>query len=173
MADNRIYLKCNICGKKLYLGKSFLDGFYYENYDKKTLEEKLNEFYDKHTYCNKSYSDGDFDITYEDRDSLKDEKIADLQKENEVLKQQLAEKDTEIEELKDKLKRTEKAMHEEVMEHLEYYNADQKYLRKQVCDAIREKLKKQIIPTAGSWLSYYDIIETNDLLDQIEQGEQV
>ena len=47
----------------------------------------------------------------------------------------------------------------------------EKEIRKQVCDAIREKLKKQIIPTAGSWLSYYDITETNDLLDQIEKGE--
>lgn len=84
------------------------------------------------------------------------------------LKSMIAEKDAQIEELKDKLKRTEKAMHEEVKEHLEYYNADQKQLRKQVCDEIRGKLKTQIIPTAGSWLSYYDITETNDLLDQIE-----
>lgn len=49
----------------------------------------------------------------------------------------------------------------------------EKNIRKQVCDAIKEKLKKQIIPTAGSWLSYYDITETNDLLDQIEGAEQL
>lgn len=48
-----------------------------------------------------------------------------------------AELKLEIEKLKDKLKRTEKAMHEEVMEHLEYYNADQKQLRHEICEEIR------------------------------------
>ena len=44
-------------------------------------------------------------------------------------------------------------------------------IRKQICDELRQKLKKQIIPTAGTWLSYYDVQETNDLIDKIEEGE--
>ena len=44
-------------------------------------------------------------------------------------------------------------------------------IRKQICDELRQKLKKQIIPTAGTWLSYYDVQETNDLIGKIEVGE--
>lgn len=71
MANNRIYLKCNICGKTLFLGKSFLQGYYYVNYDQlkdpgaPSLEDKLNNFYDEHVYCGDSSSDGDFSIEYE------------------------------------------------------------------------------------------------------------
>ena len=71
MANNRIYLKCNACGKTLFLGKSFLNGYTYVNYDRitnpfaKSLETKLNDFYDEHTYCGLSLNDGDFSIEYE------------------------------------------------------------------------------------------------------------
>lgn len=67
MANNRLYLRCNACGKKLFLGKSFLMGYYWENYakDGKHLEDKLNEFYDEHTYCEGGYDDGDFSLEYE------------------------------------------------------------------------------------------------------------
>ena len=91
---------------------------------------------------------------------------ANYDKKDEKLEQQLAEKDKEIEELKDKLKRTEKAMHKEVKEHLEYYNADQKQIRKQVCDEIRDKgLTDQIDGIKGVFISY-------QTLNAIEQGEQ-
>ena len=52
MADNRMYLKCSVCGEELFLGKSFYDGLHYFNYtpEEGTLEEKLNRFYDKHMH---------------------------------------------------------------------------------------------------------------------------
>lgn len=79
MANDRMYLRCRACGDTMYLGKSFLRGFFYENYDRdaKTLDEKLNDFYDKHTYCgcgapencrmcgNNTALDGCFEIVYE------------------------------------------------------------------------------------------------------------
>jgi hypothetical protein len=86
MANNRIYLRCRGCGDVLYMGKSFLEGFYYLSYDGIPLERKLNDFYDEHNYCDKpkhralpvydekafplpedcSVMDGCFDIVYED-----------------------------------------------------------------------------------------------------------
>lgn len=66
MANNRIYLRCKYCGKELFLGKRFCEGYYYKNYNSdKTLEEKLNEFYDEHSFCN-DYTQDCFEINYED-----------------------------------------------------------------------------------------------------------
>ena len=52
MADNRIYMKCSVCGAELFLGKSYYNGAFYTNYspDEGSLEEKLNRFYDKHMH---------------------------------------------------------------------------------------------------------------------------
>ena len=124
----------------------------------------------------------------------------DIEKERKIIKelqQQLAEKDKEIERLNDrldkyisgrlksmlaekdkKIKSLEQQIennHMDYVSELAYYTAEEniKEIRKQVCDAIREKLKKQIITTAGIWLSYYDITEINDSLDKIENGEEV
>lgn len=54
MANNRIYLKCKACGETFYLGKHYGAGWYYDNYypEKGSLEKQLNDFYDKHCYCN-------------------------------------------------------------------------------------------------------------------------
>ena len=86
MANNRIYLKCKICGEKLYLGKSggfgynpfdiFGDGdaYYWQYYptpkgdNHEHLEDNLNEFFYKHNYCacgKKQGGRGDFKIEYE------------------------------------------------------------------------------------------------------------
>jgi len=87
MANNRIYIRCKGCGKTLFLGKTFLDGYYWQNYygEGVHLEDRLNEFFDKHNYCSEpkaeppfSYDeklfpfpdgfdgcDGAFDIVYE------------------------------------------------------------------------------------------------------------
>lgn len=53
MANNRIYIRCNVCGEALYLGKHFRQGFYWENYaaEEVHLEDELNEFFDEHKYC--------------------------------------------------------------------------------------------------------------------------
>ena len=66
MANNRIYLKCNVCGDTLFLGKSFLSGYYWNKYEKEPvhLENRLNEFYENHTWCG-NVCDGDFSIEYE------------------------------------------------------------------------------------------------------------
>lgn len=77
MADDRIYMQCNICGKKLYLGKQFgWQPFYWESYDGRTLEEKLNEFFEEHYHPGQdAYMwNGNFIIVYEsDNDGHKDE----------------------------------------------------------------------------------------------------
>ena len=85
MANNRIYLRCRGCGEVLYLGKSYLGGYYYQNHSGSSLVELLNEFYDAHNYCGRSKvsgntaydekafplpedcdgCDGSFDIVYE------------------------------------------------------------------------------------------------------------
>lgn len=66
MANNRLYLKCNACGGMLFLGKSFAAGFYYHDYENNEnhLEDRLNSFYDKHTWCSDT-GDGDFSLEYE------------------------------------------------------------------------------------------------------------
>lgn len=68
MADDRIYMQCNICGEKLYLGKQFGWGaFFWENYHNKSLEDSLNEFFEKHVHpCeNKCKWNGNYSIVYE------------------------------------------------------------------------------------------------------------
>lgn len=57
MADNRIYLKCSICGGELYLGKSFYHGLSYKNYSPEdgSLEDKLNGFYIEHDHLLDGY----------------------------------------------------------------------------------------------------------------------
>lgn len=78
MADDRIYLKCNICGETLFLGKQFgYSPFFWLNYGKlrgnissPSLEERLNEFYEKHDHEIDEYGDyerwnGNYSIAYE------------------------------------------------------------------------------------------------------------
>ena len=84
MANNRIYLRCKGCGETLFLGKTFLRGYYFDRYGGPPLEDRLNEFYETHNYCDlpkaesKPYDtelfplpegfelcDGAFDIVYE------------------------------------------------------------------------------------------------------------
>ena len=51
MANNRIYLRCRSCGEACYLGKTFMDGYYLEEYDKTPTLDKLNTFYNEHRFC--------------------------------------------------------------------------------------------------------------------------
>jgi hypothetical protein len=75
MANNRLYIRCRACGEVFFVGKSFLAGFYY-GIEGQPLEDKLNAFYDKHTYCCKDpdrcsredehcASDGCYELVYE------------------------------------------------------------------------------------------------------------
>jgi len=87
MADDRIYLHCKICKRVLFLGKRYIGGYYWENYgkqnnmmfdfdplwkpqDERHLEDRLNEFYDTHSYCalgttEDEWAENIFDIVYE------------------------------------------------------------------------------------------------------------
>ena len=75
MANDRIYLQCNICGKKLFLGKQFAWGsFYWENYGKLNgdensppLEDRLNEFFTEHHHPEADVCkwNGNYSIVYE------------------------------------------------------------------------------------------------------------
>lgn len=89
MANNRIYLRCKGCGATLFLGKTFLQGYYWEDYGGGPLQDRLNDFYDTHNYCDcpkaesKPYDeklfpmpvgyegcDGAFDIVYENDEGI-------------------------------------------------------------------------------------------------------
>lgn len=51
MANNRIWIKCKECNDKLFLGKTFGEGYFYRNYSAVSLSDKLNGFFDKHDFC--------------------------------------------------------------------------------------------------------------------------
>lgn len=85
MADNRIYLRCTECKRALFLGKRLFGGYYWSNYGKENnerfkddpswvkqddrhLEDRLNEFYDKHEWCGDSLDH--FEIVYETDDDF-------------------------------------------------------------------------------------------------------
>ena len=75
MADDRVYLQCNICGKKLFLGKQLgWSAFYWQNYglingDKKSpsLEYRLNKFFEDHFHpdADTEHWNGNYSIVYE------------------------------------------------------------------------------------------------------------
>ena len=81
MANNRIFLKCDGCGKTLFLGKRFSAEYYWVNYGKhnnqnnrftigytpqseEPLEERLNQFFEDHALCGDKGFDH-FSIGYE------------------------------------------------------------------------------------------------------------
>ncbi len=65
MAYNRIYLRCRVCGEMFMLAKSYGVGFYREDYNGKDWKVELNNFYDKHTFCQGSTDEGDYVLEYE------------------------------------------------------------------------------------------------------------
>ena len=89
MADDRIYMQCNICGKKLYMGEQFAWGpFYWYNYgeennkrnknnplwvkqDERPFEDHLNEFFSEHHHPDADVCkwNGNFSIVYDEDDN--------------------------------------------------------------------------------------------------------
>ncbi len=65
MADNRIYLKCRACGKTLFLGKRYIDGYWWSDYGGGELKTQLNDFYEEHWMC-RGLGQDIFEIAYED-----------------------------------------------------------------------------------------------------------
>lgn len=87
MANNRMYLRCKGCGACLFLGKTFLSGYYAPRPD--LLGQEIDMFFKDHNYCENpkvdlsvmpydaeafplpddcSGLDGAFDIVYENTD---------------------------------------------------------------------------------------------------------
>ena len=97
MANNRAYMRCRRCGAVLFIGKSYLRGFYYTEGKPGELAEAMNRFYDEHNYCGRpkvsghrdydeeafpmpedcDICDGSFDLVYEDGPSAGFKKGAD------------------------------------------------------------------------------------------------
>ena len=57
MANNRMYLKCSLCGEEFYLAKYYPSTGWYlstaksPNHEKETFGEVFAEFLDKHSPC--------------------------------------------------------------------------------------------------------------------------
>lgn len=74
MANNRLYLTCRGCGETLFLGKHMMDGFYWQDYGGGPLQEQLNEFFDKHIWCNGEPLEC-FDVEYEEEPEWRNKSI--------------------------------------------------------------------------------------------------
>lgn len=48
----------------------------------------------------------------------------------------------------------------------------EKVIRHEICEKIREKLKKCLTPACGTYIVYYEAKNVEDVLDQIERGEE-
>lgn len=78
MANERLYIRCRACGEVFFVGKSLLGGFRY-GFENPQLADKMDAFYDKHTYCckypdrcSREYGefavDGCYELVYETAD---------------------------------------------------------------------------------------------------------
>lgn len=68
MANNRMYLRCKVCGKTYYLAKNFGEAFYLSyDYQYPNAEEfckGLDDFFERHFFCSPS-DGGAFEIEKE------------------------------------------------------------------------------------------------------------
>lgn len=55
MANNRLFLRCRNCGEKIMIGKHMMDTWAY--YDPYELGLKINDFFEKHTWCENGFND--------------------------------------------------------------------------------------------------------------------
>ncbi len=62
MANNRIYIRCNVCGDVRSIAKSFGRGFF----PNENVYEILDDFMTKHRFCKYESIEGDFDLVYEE-----------------------------------------------------------------------------------------------------------
>ena len=60
MANNRLYIRCSTCGKVCAIGKHFMGPWYL--YDE--LEERLQQFFNDHVYCDDYNKFGDSEAAF-------------------------------------------------------------------------------------------------------------
>lgn len=60
MADNRIYLKCKVCGKKVFIAKKFV-GWFLPPY----TQDKTNNEFNEHDECITDFDGEIFELVYE------------------------------------------------------------------------------------------------------------
>lgn len=60
MANNHFFLRCKECGEKFRIAKSNNLGWYVPDCD--DFVEQLNDFFEKHAYCNGSENDGNYEL---------------------------------------------------------------------------------------------------------------
>lgn len=132
--------------------------------------------------ANKVYYDNDFEKWYfEDDEDFENAQVVDNNyiKENQELKQQLAEKDKEIEKLHKALDSQKR--HIDIIEQPFRGRGTKRTgnvildfelsIRKKVCDEIKEKLKMNQYNTCENTAFDVHYDELKEILDQIEQGE--
>lgn len=76
MANNRLYLKCK-CGKKLFLGKHFVGGWYIGDYNEnyaKSFGEVLNKWHEEHLECFYDWFDNPYTIVTENDEDAREHK---------------------------------------------------------------------------------------------------
>jgi len=73
MADNRMYMRCNGCGKLIYLAKR-LGGEYGISMDYAELGKYFESFLQDHAFCS-DQGFGDFDIVYETDENNKGREV--------------------------------------------------------------------------------------------------
>ena len=72
MANNRMYIRCMVCGKICCIGKSMGAGYYFPY---PMMDKKINQFYDDHAFCHdgelfeKLSCDGLFEIVYDHKEN--------------------------------------------------------------------------------------------------------
>lgn len=73
MANNRMYIRCMVCGKTCLIGKSFGTGYAVPLAQAKNLTAKLDDFFFEHSFCHNGElnvtCDGLYEIAYERKEN--------------------------------------------------------------------------------------------------------
>ena len=63
MANNRLYIRCKVCGKRYFVGKHYNDGWYtdktYDDYFNKKAVDFFNDIFNEHYECFHKVVDGE------------------------------------------------------------------------------------------------------------------
>lgn len=70
MANNRIWLKCEVCEKKFYFGKRYAGGY---SVAAGPLNKELQSFFDEHEFCKENPLLDIFVLEYESSRDVKND----------------------------------------------------------------------------------------------------